>query len=67
MSTKVARFASLNSTCVALMDAERCLETLEDVMLGSVESLIAMSSVVVDVIPKVRRDCAICEDACLSF
>jgi hypothetical protein len=36
-------------------------------MLGSVESLMTRRLVVVDAIPNMRRDCAICGNPCVSF
>ena len=49
------------------MDAERCWDTVDDVMLGSVESLMARKLLVVGVIPNVRRDCAIWTHGVVSF
>ena len=59
ISAVFAKFASLNSTRVPFMEAERCWDTVDDVMLWSVDSLMARRLVVVAVIPNTRRDCAI--------
>ena len=67
MLFKFANLASLKSTCVPCIEADKSSEMVDDVMLGSVESLMARRLVVVGVIPNVRRDCAICESVYVSF
>lgn len=62
-----ANVVSLNSTCVPWIEVDRCLETVKAVMLGSVESLMTRRLVVVDAIPNVRRDCAICGSPVVRF